>query len=139
VILRFIPLLFVFVLLQGCTQKVSCEDLFSKYADKPTKLKFIKCTKGTGQTQFKATYSVSGSDADEVEKALVKQYKLIKFSDYYHAMPMNEVHIAPKNLLEINPYYSLSIEITRIDYDELTNEIKKIPNGFFVYVKVWEI
>lgn len=138
-IIRITSLLLVFVLLQGCTKKVICEDLFSRYAEKPTKLKFIKCAKGTGQVQFKATYSVSGSDADEVEKALVKRYKLIKFSDYYHSMPINKVHINPKKLLVIDSSYSLSIEITRIDYDELTNEIKELSNGFFVYVKVWAI
>ena len=139
---RLTSLLIILVLFQGCSAKVSCGDLFSKYAQKPKKLKFVKCEEGTRQVLFKSSYRVFGDDVATVEKLLVEQYGLRKFSDYYHAMPENKVYITPQSLLKIDSNYTLSIEISLVDFDELAlNHIGQPMqvNEFIVYVKVWDI
>ncbi len=55
-----------------------------------------------GQILVNAEYRVSSKYAEEVEQFLVEKYGLMKFSDYYHAMPLNEVFLTPESLTKIN-------------------------------------
>jgi len=143
-LLKLIPLLFALAIFQGCAPatKVSCGDLFSEYAEKPAKLEYLECNKGTGQTVFEAKYRVSDEAASDVEQELVKRYGFMKYSDYYHAMPQNLKYIESKKLLERNPDYSLSIHIIEIDYETLELELhrggdlSKKRRSFLVNVKV---
>ncbi len=129
---------------QGCApaEKVSCGDLFSEYAEKPAKLKYLECDKGTGQTVLVAKYRVSDEAASEVEQELVKRYGLMKYSEYYHAMPFNEKSLRPEKLLEKDPDYWLIIEIYEIDYETLELELhrggdlSKKRVGFLVNVSI---
>ena len=139
---KFFILLSVLFLSLGCTAEkekevLSCGDLFSTYAEKPVKLDFMKCTKGTGQTLFDAKYTVSSENSHEVEKILVKQYGLMKFSDYYYSMPINEVFIRSKSLEEYDNNYTLLIIISNENFDFIHN--KKMDTGFTVNVKIMDI
>lgn len=143
---KHIPLIFVIVIVifQGCTPatKVSCGDLFSEYAEKPAKLKYLGCNKGTGQTVLEAKYRVSDEAASDVEQELVNRYGLMKYSDYYHAMPINDVGLRPNSLIETNPDYWLIIEIHEIDYKTLELELHRDSDlskkriGFLVNVSI---
>ena len=117
-----------------------CGDLLTSYAEKPANLTFLKCKKGKGQTVVVANYSVSDQNANEVEDFLVKRYGLMKFSDYYHSMPMNEVYLSPKKLLEKNANYSLLIGIENKNMEKNPLNKTTIKNkSFLVYVKILDI
>lgn len=141
-------LISVLLLSQGCTpdepiskpqNALFCGDFFTKYADKPSKLHFVKCTTGQGQTLFDAEYVVSSEDSQEVENILVKQYGLMKFSDYYHSMPMNEVFLEPVSLKKIDPDYHLLIIINNDNFESLLIDSKTKNEGFTVNVKIMVI
>ena len=55
--------------------QTQCGDLLALYAVKPSQAVFEKSEPGEGQVQCKATYKVKGSDANAVERFLIKHYK----------------------------------------------------------------
>ena len=63
-------------------QQTQCGDLLALYADKPSQAVFEKSEPGKGQVQCTATYKVKGSDANAVERFLIKHYKMdrLKFA-----------------------------------------------------------
>ena len=58
------------------------DSLLALYADKPSQAVFEKSEPGKGQVQCTATYKVKGSDANAVERFLIKHYKMdrLKFA-----------------------------------------------------------
>ena len=139
----FVLFFSLLILLLGCSSdnstSISCGDLFSEYAEKPNNLIFIECSNGTGQTLINAKYRVSAEHSNEVEQALVEKYGLMKFSDYYHSMPLNVVYLEPKRLTKMNPFYVLRIVISHknLDLHEDNRDIGK--EGFVVNVSVMGI
>ena len=135
--------LFLLAFSQACTSKIErCGDIFSKYAEKPEKLQFIECSKGESQAVYSAKYIASSENANEIEKFLVKKYKLIKFSDYYHSMPMNEVYHKSKSLIKLNPNYSLLINIEHPNFDSKSHskgETLRKSSSFTVHVSIVDI
>ena len=132
---------------------LSCGDLFAEYAEKPENIEFLKCTAlehDDRQKRMEAEYKVSKENSYEVEQFLVKRYGLMRFCDYSHAMPINEVHLDPKNLREIAPYYSLNIrvshhtnslkeagELESIIHRQDCAGLRNIP--FSIFVSIWAI
>lgn len=136
---KYFKVIFFLVFLQACSSKAEdCTDIFSKYASKPEKLQFLECTKGEGQVVYSAKYFASSEDSNEIEKFLVKKYKLMKFKDYYHSMPMNEVYITPKSLMKKNSNYSLLINIEHPNSQGEDGTPEK-NSSFIVHVSIMDI
>ena len=139
----FLFLVFILLTDQGCSSDkkitISCGDLFSEYSEKPDQLTFVKCSKGQGQILLDAEYRVSSQYAEAVEQFLVKKYGLMKFSDFYHSMPTNEVYLSPESLTKIQPYYVLRILISHKNLELHNDNNDSKTQEFLVNVMIMEI
>lgn len=55
--------------------QISCTDILSDFAIKPTGLEYVKCeSPKSGQTKLRATYRISGNISKDIENFLVDNY-----------------------------------------------------------------
>lgn len=129
------------------TQKLECGDLLKKYAIKPSKIEFIQCKTGTGQTILEANYKVLGKNSEEIEKLLIKEYGMgkLKFVGYgWESINGKNGYFENEELKAIHKNYSIEIsmygnaeKITKNGTSEIEFDRNKID--FSLTVKIVEI
>jgi len=143
-ILLIVPL---FILISCINKPIECGDLLQRYAGEIQNVEFISCEKGKGQTVFKASYSVLGTNAEEIEAILVKKYGIgkLKFTCCgWESSNGKNGDIESDELKKINQNYMLEISMygnaeKKDDKGNTYLELDENKVCFYVIVKLLEV
>jgi len=143
-ILLIVPL---FILNSYINKPIECGDLLHRYAGKIQNIEFIACKKGKDQTVFQASYSVLGTNSEEIEAILVKKYGIgkLKFTCCsWESSNGKNGYIESEELKKIKENYMLEISMygnaeKKDDKGKAYLELDKSKVCFYIIVKLLEV
>ncbi len=113
--MKYLVVLITLFFSNAClVQNLECGDLLEKYAIKPSKIEFIQCKAGTGQTILEANYKVLGKDSEEIEFFLIQEYGMgkLKFVGYgWESTNGKNGYVENEELKAIHKNYSITISM----------------------------